>query len=392
MPLDQLIIGLPNYTITKHESGYPDRLHVRYDGEVSCPLCNCKNLRKKDRLTRKVRHTPTAGDRLIDLYIESYKFECKGCKKFFNQRFEGVMPRARSSEPFRDHVSYHHMLGHTQKDLAKDFRIGPATVERWYQNFCKLKVKMQSNRLCPKVIGIDEHFFTKKRGYATTIADLTKHKVFDVVLGRSEASLAAYLRKLEGRDRVKVVVMDMAEVYRSIVRKYFPNAKIVSDRFHVIRLINQSFMELWKEIDPIGRKHRGLVSLMRQHGWNLRPKSRENLERYLDEYPELRPIYEFKQGLAKLMLHKHRTAKECKKLIPQFLQKLEDLKSSGFRSMQRLGESLYRWQEEIVRMWRFTKTNGITEGLHNKMEMISRRAYGFRNFENYRLRVRVLCG
>jgi hypothetical protein len=37
-------------------------------------------------------------------------------------------------------------------------------------------------------------------------------------------------------------------------------------------------------------------------------------------------------------------------------------------------------------MWRFTKNNGITEGLHNKMEMLSRRAFGFRNFENYRMR------
>ncbi len=43
-------------------------------------------------------------------------------------------------------------------------------------------------------------------------------------------------------------------------------------------------------------------------------------------------------------------------------------------------------------MWRFSKTNGITEGFHNKMEMISRRAYGFRNFENYRLRVLTHCG
>ena len=44
-----------------------------------------------------------------------------------------------------------------------------------------------------------------------------------------------------------------------------------------------------------------------------------------------------------------------------------------------------------VRMWRFTKNNGITEGFHTKMEMISRRAFGFRNFDNYRLRVRVMC-
>ena len=43
-------------------------------------------------------------------------------------------------------------------------------------------------------------------------------------------------------------------------------------------------------------------------------------------------------------------------------------------------------------MWRFTKNNGITEGFHNKMETISRQAYGFRNFENYRCRVKVSCG
>ena len=42
-------------------------------------------------------------------------------------------------------------------------------------------------------------------------------------------------------------------------------------------------------------------------------------------------------------------------------------------------------------MWRFTRNNGITEGFHNKMETIARQAYGFRNFENYRLRVKVLC-
>ena len=45
-----------------------------------------------------------------------------------------------------------------------------------------------------------------------------------------------------------------------------------------------------------------------------------------------------------------------------------------------------------MRMWRFSKSNGITEGLHNKMEMLSRRAFGFKNFENYRLRVIALCG
>nr|WP_281496062.1 transposase [Akkermansia glycaniphila] len=50
------------------------------------------------------------------------------------------------------------------------------------------------------------------------------------------------------------------------------------------------------------------------------------------------------------------------------------------------------WYAPIIRMWRFSKNNGITEGFHRKMKLIQRRAYGYRNFENYRLRVLVECG
>ncbi|GAB3324595.1 hypothetical protein GCM10027565_08940 [Bordetella tumulicola] len=57
-----------------------------------------------------------------------------------------------------------------------------------------------------------------------------------------------------------------------------------------------------------------------------------------------------------------------------------------------LAATLLSWLEPIVRMWRFTKSNGITEGFHTKMEMLSCRAFGFRNFENYRMRVLAQCG
>ena len=57
-----------------------------------------------------------------------------------------------------------------------------------------------------------------------------------------------------------------------------------------------------------------------------------------------------------------------------------------------LGQTLHDWQEEIVRMWRFTRNNRVTEGFDRKMKLIQRRAYGFRNFDNYRLRVIAQCG
>ena len=65
---------------------------------------------------------------------------------------------------------------------------------------------------------------------------------------------------------------------------------------------------------------------------------------------------------------------------------------AGLAQLVQLGQTLTSWSQEIIAMWRLTRNNGLTEGLHNKMELINRQAYGFRNFENYRLRVKVLRG
>ena len=57
----------------------------------------------------------------------------------------------------------------------------------------------------------------------------------------------------------------------------------------------------------------------------------------------------------------------------------------------RLGGTLHSWSPEIATLWRFTRNNGITEGFHTKMEVLQRQACDFRDFQNYRLRVRVMC-
>jgi len=117
----------------------------------------------------------------------------------------------------------------------------------------------------------------------------------------------------------------------------------------------------------------------------------QKLKHYFKQHPASEAIYHFKQRLHQLLLKKHCQARWCKRLLPIFLNKLKQLKQSEFKPLKTLGNTLYQWREEIVRMWRFTKNNGITEGFHRKMKLIQRRAYGFRNFENYRLRVKVLC-
>jgi transposase len=131
---------------------------------------------------------------------------------------------------------------------------------------------------------------------------------------------------------------------------------------------------------------------MRRHRHNLKPDQELRLLAYLAQRPALDLIYRFKQRPCYLLLKKHKTKRQCQKLIPRFLRAVMELRQSGQAQLVVLGETLYSWSEEIVRMWRFTRSNGITEGFHNKMETMSRQAYGFRNFENYSLRVKVLCG
>ena len=392
MEQSEALLGLPGYQITGVEKKNGKVcLSVRYTGPVTCPHCSSSRLRNKGRYIRRVRHE-NLGMRACVLEVEACKWRCRECERYFHQRFPGIQPCQRSSEAFQKMVYRHHLDGINRSRLGKREGIGAATVERYFRRGLQRQFGERHAAACPQVLGIDEHFFTRRKGFATTLCDLKNHKIYDVVLGRSEASLESYFQRLEGKAKVKLVCMDLATHYRSLVRKHFPNAKIVADRFHVIRLVNQHFLACWRELDPAASKSRGLVSLMRRHRHNLKPEQRVKLGAYLKAKPVLEVIYRFKQRLCYLLLKKHKTRKECRRLIPRLLRIISDLDEVGLAPLVQLGATLRNWSEQIVTMWRFTKSNGITEGFHNKMETISRQAFGFRNFENYRLRVQVLCG
>jgi len=388
----EAVLGLPDYEVTGiEEQGGLVCVCASYHGERACPECGGKDLRSKDRRFRYVRHE-SWGIRRCALKLESRKWRCRGCGRLFWQRFAGILPRRRATEPFRRTVSLRHLDGISRSVLSLREGIGGATVERWLHEHLERRARERSSAACPKVLGIDEHFFSRRHGYATTFCDLTSQRVFDIVLGRSEASLEGYMQRLKGKERVEVVCMDLSVTYRALARKYFPQARIVADRFHVIRLVNHHFLACWKQIDPVGSRHRGLVSLMRRHQSRLKSEEQAaNLMAYLQQRPGLKAIYDFKQRLCELLLHKHCNQRKCQSLASRLVHAIDELRNSKLPYLVQLGETLHSWSEEIATMWRFTKNNAITEGFHNKMETLKRRAYGFRNFENYRLRVRVTC-
>ena len=100
-------------------------------------------------------------------------------------------------------------------------------------------------------------------------------------------------------------------------------------------------------------------------------------------------VWDFKVRPCRLLIRKGLTPGKCQQLIPLLLRFIQELRASQFASLATLGETLHTWRAEIACMWRFSRNNGITEGFHTKIEVLQRQAYGFRNFQNYRLGVRV---
>ncbi len=197
--------------------------------------------------------------------------------------------------------------------------------------------------------------------------------------------------RYKGRDKVKVVCMDLSSPYRAMVRRCFPNAKILADRFHVIKMINHHFMEFAKKVAEQIKWKRPFLYALRKKRSNLGKHDHQNLQALFAKHEVLHVCWQFKEDLNGLLRIKKQNVRECKRNITKLKAMLEQLKHEAPEELKKIGQTISNWFAPIIRMWRFTKNNGITEGFHRKMKLIQRRAHGYRNFENYKLRVLIEC-
>jgi transposase len=386
-------IGIKGYRLLGYEHEDQLQVHLRphVRSIVRCSCCGGGRLRSKGSYCRRARHLDCFG-RPARLVIHCRRYRCGDCGKTFVPQLPGLLPGRRSTEPFREKVYLHHHEGIPASSMARLSRIGAATVGRIYAQFTERKAAERISLHCPLVLGIDEHTLHKGQRFATTFCDLRNHKVFDVFKGRSEADLIKFLRTLKGRERVRVVCIDLSSPYRSMIKRWFPNARIVADRFHVVRVIQTHFMDLCRQILPQIKNQRGPLALLRTAPERLSADQQLRLQVLLAQSTALAALHERMHALRSLMNRKNRTRRQCRPLISRLLDFIRQLKDSNFSQLVTLAQTLHAWREEIACMWRFTKNNGITEGFHRKMKLIQRRAYGFRNFQNYTLRVIAQCG
>jgi transposase len=394
MLFGKTIIGLDRCEVLS-QFRKPNSLHAHalLHGERLCRFGCGNTCRIKETKSRQVRHGEFARLPLF-IYITFRKLYCSRCQRSFHEEIPGVRKFQRSSECYREDIFQQHEAGASLRTLARSKRLSPTTVSSWveYELDARIKETATRRKVIPKVFGIDEHFFTRKEGFATTIVDLNKNQIFDVVLGRSDKALEDYFLRLEGREQVEFVVMDLAEVYRSIVQKYFPNAQIIADRFHVVRNVFHLFQKVWHQLDGSVKWKRGLGKLFRMHAWNLSDDQTAKLNSYLALNPVIEAVYAKRNEICRLLIRKNQRGFQMRKNVGKLLGIISELKESGFGPLRTLADTLESWAAEIGRMWTSSKSNGPVEGFHNKMEVISRRAYGYRNFKNYRRRVLAMSG
>jgi transposase len=253
-----------------------------------------------------------------------------------------------------------------------------------------MEIKLRERRQAPwpRVLGLDEHFFRRNRfgaEFTTVFTDVGRRKMFEMALSKNNSALIDQTSHIQGRENVELVVMDLAGGYKSFARTMFPQARIVADKFHVLRLLTPALLKARREIHG----HRQEMRLRRKLLC-----SREKLEyfecfdldRYLSQHPKLAELYHFKERLHQL----YRT-KGYNRARWALNRLLEEMKASSLPEVQRLRRTLNQWKEEVLEYFRSRFTNAFTEAINAIAKLVQRRACGYRNFKNYRLRTLSAC-
>ena len=263
-------------------------------------------------------------------------------------------------------------------------RCSSRTVYKSFYSVLERKEKQHKYPL-PESIGIDEHSIKKPKyksvEYVTMMVDHSNKRIYDLFMGRDADSVNSAFKGLLGKENVKSVSIDMSPTYRSVVRRHFPKATVVADRFHVHRLFTKLVNKFRKEITGDDRKNPIRTLVLRNHK-DLKSYEKRAVLRFLNLYPKLREMYEYKEAVNRL----YRT-KGAKRARKAFIKLLDRMGKSKIERVLKLRATLVNWREEILNYFKCKITNGRVEGFNRRAKLLQRKAYGYSNFENYRMRL-----
>lgn len=370
-----------------HGKGYLWEVELKRHS-VICSRCGSVETVRAGKCTSVVREAPIKSSGLW-LKIHKHRIYCKSCKKTFTESVPGVFPRRRSTQQFRKVVAQACGRMSDLSTVSRVHNVSHGFAYQVYYEQVEVKLREQINqKKWPEVIGIDEHFFRRYKGvteFVTMITNLKGKKTFEMVKGKDHKSLIEQLENIPGRENVKVVVIDMSGTYKSFVNKFFPNAVIVADKFHVLRMFSPQLMKAGKEVHG----HRKELSTRRKllcSRVNLDYFIRVEIDQYLKNHDKLNELYRYKEKLFEFY-----RVKGFSRAHVAFIKLIKDMENSKLEAVQKIMNTMKRWKNEILRYFENGYTNAFTERMNGTGKLVQRRAFGYKSFRNYRLRTLSAC-
>jgi transposase len=370
-----------------------------------CPRCGRPSAKLHDRRTRKCRDLPLR-DKPVVLHLVRRRFRCLWCfvrsesgrlrPLVFSEPHDvfgqGPKGRTRRTTPrLREHLAKQ-APHQTVKHLARQLGFGERFVRECFRDWAERRLAEEiPEGYTPKSLGVDEYSLRKGRVYETVVCDHLERRVLASLEGRDGKALQKWLETRDDPWKVEVATMDMSQTYRDVVQLCLPRAKIVADRFHVVRRVGRALNQVRLRLQRARGEERkgelyGLRYALLGDPLNWTDEERERLKRWFASLPELRIAWQLKEDFRAWYEHRDRASAE------RSLAEWEsDVQRSGIAEFARLSEGpnamLNSWREEILNYFDLRLTNGFVEGKNNRSKVIQRQAYGYRNKANLRLRV-----
>ena len=374
-----------------------------------CPKCSSITNKVHDYRTRKIKHGNINGYKGI-VYYKRRRYVCNKCKCRFPENNTFVDRFAKISNLTNSLIINDYIKLNNYKQIALENNVSSSTVMRRIEKH----VSPVYHGL-PEVLSFDEFKKTNDgRGkYAFCIADPVGKKVLDVIVNRRSNWLTHYFNKIPFKDRkhVKTVIIDLWAPYRSVIRAYFPNAKIVADKFHYLRNLLWAFNDVRVRVMNSFPTSSTEYRFLKKH-WKTfnKPNSSLNTKAYYNKLAN-RSLNEFgihdyacslnkeleEAFVIKDFFHNNMNELYDENSAEEFMNKwILMLRDSSLPEYNKLANTFVNWKTEIINSLYIRNddnkhyTNGFIEGVNNLIKVIKRLAFGFRKFENFKRKIMVV--
>jgi transposase len=255
-------------------------------------------------------------------------------------------------------------------------------------------------------IGLDETSFVRLSSrvhtdYATTVADVENHQIIDILATRKYTDVAGWIDKQPRawKERIRFGALDMSATYAAVYTVILPKASQVVDPFHVVSLANRCLDAVRRRVQTEQTGHRGRRDDPLYRARRVLLMGEEKLDAAAtDRLASLLALGDPNAEVAVAHRVKERVRDFYRSADPDearaMLRELEEhcRRPTMPPEIQKLGRTIRAWFDKIANFHLARITNGPTESLNNLIKRIKRIGFGFRNFENYRIRALLYAG